>query len=257
MQDSAELQNDLTRLKEWTDKWLIKFNPEKCKLLRIGHKLETQYSIEQDNTNWKLHPVVEEKDLGVWTTATLKSSKHCQESSRKAMNVLRLIKRHFSNLDSKTFSILYKTYVRPHLEYCVQVWSPNLIKDKKCLERVQRRATKLVRNIRKLPYETRLARLGLTTLEKRRKRGDLIETYKLLSGKEKVNKHNFFQYSTNHHLRGHRHKLYKERCRLGVRSHFFSQRVVDDWNRLPEHVVCAETTNCFKNRLDRCNEWGN
>jgi len=75
--------------------------------------------------------------------------------------------------------ILYKGFIRPRLEYAVQAWSPYLRKDISCLERVQRIATKLVKGLKCLTYEQRLQRLHLTTLEKRRLRGDLIETYKL------------------------------------------------------------------------------
>ena len=87
-EDSAELQRDLIRLVEWSDRWLIKLNPEKCKPLRIGHKHETQCGIEQDSTHWKTDPVTEVKDLGGWTSAVLKSSKHCQESLRLGFTTL-------------------------------------------------------------------------------------------------------------------------------------------------------------------------
>jgi len=94
---------------------------------------------------------------------------------------------------------VYKTYVRPHLEYCIQAWSPSLRKDIDCLENVQRRATKMVFGLKKLSYEQRLRRLNLTTLEERRKRGDLIEMYKLLTQKENVDYMQFFQKEDNHH----------------------------------------------------------
>ena len=78
------------------------------------------------------------------------------------------------------------------MEYCVQAWSPHLVKDIRILESVQRTATKMVPTLRKLPYESRLQRLGLTTLERRRIRGDLIETFKILTDIEKVDKEQFF-----------------------------------------------------------------
>ena len=103
----------------------------------------------------------------------------------------------------------------------------------------------------------RLRRLGLTTLEKRRLRGDLIETYKILTGKESIDSGNFFTLNEGlHNLRGHKYKLYKDRSHLNIRKFFFSQRIVDSWNKLPVHVVEAETVNCFKCRLDKCSSWG-
>ena len=89
------------------------------------------------------------------------------------------------------------------------------------------------------------------TLEERRLRGDLIETYKILSGKERVNSEDFFHYSqTGYNLRGHSYTLATNRCRLELRRNFSSQRVVKPWNKLPSHVVTAPSTNAFKNRFD-------
>jgi len=118
--------------------------------------------------------------LGIYITNDLKVAKQCKEAAKKAMNVLRTVKRHFPRIDEPTFLILYKAYVRPHLEYCVQAWSPYFKKDIECLEQVQRRATKLIKGFKNLSYENRLKRLKLTTLEKRRLRGDLIETFKII-----------------------------------------------------------------------------
>jgi len=103
-----------------------------------------------------------------------------------------MINRHFKTIDQGHFGIIYKTYVRPHLEYCVQAWTPQLQKDKKCLEKVQRRATRMVKRFNKLPYETRLRKLGIYSLDRRRLRGDLIETFKIITGKEHVDSSKFF-----------------------------------------------------------------
>jgi len=100
------------------------------------------------------------------------------------MNVLRTVKRHFPTIDESTFLILYKAYVSPHLEYCVQAWSP-YFKDMECLEQVQKRATKLINGFKNLSYENSLKRLKLTTLEKRRLRGDLIKTFKIITGESR------------------------------------------------------------------------
>ena len=256
--DSRMLQDDLNRLKCWSDKWLLRFNPEKCKVMHVGHSVPTEYSLLEKDQSIKLAEVEEEKDLGIFITNDLKVAKQCKEAARKAMNVLRTVKRYFPKIDEPTLLILYKAYVRPHLEYCVQAWSPHFKKDIECLEQVQRRATKLINGFKNLSYENRLKRLKLTTLEKRRLRGDLIETFKIITGREKVDKREFFEISNNtHNLRGHQYKLSVKRKRLTIRSTFFSQRVIDSWNRLPEAVVNATSINAFKNRLDRCNEWGN
>ena len=167
---------------------------------------------------------------------------------------MRLVRRNFRRLDKQDFRLIYKTYIRPHLEYCIQAWSPHLKKDIQCLERVQQAATRLVPSLRKFSYETRLQKLGLTTLLKRRARGDMIEVYKILTGKERIDSNfskQFIHLSENEHgLRGHSLKLSKERSRKDVRKFSFGRRVVEGWNALPQHVVDAKSINQFKNALD-------
>jgi ribonuclease P/MRP protein subunit RPP40 len=120
------------------------------------------------------------------------------------------------------------------------------------LERVQRAATSLVPDLRGFKYEDRLKKLGLTTLRLRRQRGDMIETYKIMTGKENVARDTFFQLADSRYdLRGHDLKIAKARSRLDVRKFSFSQRVVIEWNRLPEDVVHAKSVNSFKNAWDR------
>ena len=96
--------------------------------------------------------------------------------------------RNFRRLDKKDFLTIYKAYIRPHLEYCIQAWSPHLVKDIEVLEKVQRAATKLITELKKLEYNEKLRRLDHTTLQRQRIRGDLIETDKILSGKERIGK---------------------------------------------------------------------
>ena len=190
--------------------------------------------------------------MGVTVTSTMKSTQQCKKAAAMAMRTISMVRRSFRRLDKDDFLIIYKMYIRPHLEYCVQSWSPYLVRDVEVLERVQRLATKLVRELRGRDYEDRLRALGLTTLCERRKRGDMIEVYKLLNGKENVAYDQFFTIALDkQHLRGHSLRLSKEGSRLDVRKYSFSQRVVNDWNGLPLEVVTAATVNGFKNAYDR------
>jgi len=118
----------------------------------------------------------EKRDLGIIITDNLKPTSHCVKAAAKARLVLGVVRRHFKRLDPQDFLIVYKSYIRPHLEYCIQAWSLYLQKDIYCLESVQRAATQLVRGFRNVPYEDRLRILGLTTLAVRIER-DLIECY--------------------------------------------------------------------------------
>ena len=187
-----------------------------------------------------------EHDLGIWCTADLKPSLHCQHAVSKAMKVLGLIKRTFKYFNNTSLSKLYKTYVRPHLEYCEQVWSPFLAGNIDSLENVQHRATKLVPSIANLPYEQRLKILNLQSLYARRLR-DLIEIYKILNGFTGISMNNYFTIITDSRTRGHSMKLFKERSRLNISKFFYSNRVISCWNSLPDYIIAAESINSFNN----------
>ena len=146
---------------------------------------------------------------------------------------------------------MYKAIVRPHLEYCIQAWRPYRKKDIDKLERIQRRATKMIPELRDLSYESRLLQCGLTTLETRRLRGDQIEVFKIVNGYEDVDRNMFFKLKEGSRTRGHKAALVKEQCRLDTRKYSFSQRVINEWNKLPNDCVNASSVNMFKHRIDR------
>ena len=251
--DTVNLQQDLDNIQDWSKLWLLNLNSEKCKFMHIGKSLCSSYEMVNADIPgevMKLSEVTFEKDLGVWMTSNMDPSLHCQKAAASAMKVLGLIKRSFSRVSGDLFIFLYKTYVRPHLEYCVQLWCPYLARDIDVLERVQMRATKLVREVAKLSYELRLQKLGIYSLFCRRKRGDLIETYKILNGYYDIDCSKLFLMSTVHSTRGHSMKLFKRPSRLKMRLNFFTQRVVSTWNSLPEEVVSAVTVSDFKQKLD-------
>jgi len=127
----------------------------------------------------------------------------------------------------------------------VQAWRPYLRKDIDLLEKVQKRATRLIINDRGLTYTERLKKLGLTTLETRRLRGDMIEVFKICKGFDDVKVTDFFTLSSTG-LRGHELKLYKPQAHLDIRKKFFTVRVIDEWNRLPETVLHYNTLPTLK-----------
>ena len=197
-----------------------------------------------------LQTTTTEKDLGVTIDDQLDLGIHIKNIVAKANRMLGLIRISFACLDKSMFMNLYLVLVRPHLEYCVQVWSPYKKKYIKLLEGVQRRATKLVPELRELPYPDRLKRLGLTTLEERRIRGDMIQTYKILSKKEDIDPSVFFQMAPQRPGANSK-KIFKKQTRLDVRKHFFSQRTGCGWNALKNDVVEARKTGTFKKKYDR------
>ena len=194
---------------------------------------------------------VKEKDLGVEVDSSMEFSNQCNVAVKNANVTLGIIWRNIKSRKKNIIVKLYKTLVRPKLEYCVQAWCPYLKKDIEIIERVQHRATKLIGECAGLSYNDRWDRACLITLEKRRLRGDLIQVFRLIKGIDKIDYNKFFQLVGNSRTRGHQFKIVKVRCRLDIRNKFFSQRVVTSWNLLPAEVVEAETVNSFKNRLDK------
>ena len=124
-------------------------------------------------------------------SADMKWERQCIEAVKKANKMLGLMKRNFEDKSKETVMPLYKSLVRLHLEYCCQVWSPYLSKDINLIEGVQRRATKLIKDIKHLSYDERLENLGLSHITTRRVRSDLIQTFKIINGIDKLINHCF------------------------------------------------------------------
>jgi hypothetical protein len=198
-----------------------------------------------------LDKVKEEKDLGVIMDDQLKFHTHVSAAVSKANQILGIINRTFVSLDEETLPIVYKCQVRPLLEYGNVIWNARFIADIKKVEGVQRRATKTIPSLQDKKYQERLKILKLYSMEYRRKRGDMIQVYKLLHDIDRVEKSIFFTMSLYTRTRGHSKKKFKGRCETTLRKHSFSQRIIDDWNSLTEDIVTAESINSFKAKLDK------
>ena len=257
-----QIQRDLSALEAWSDKWLLKFHPEKCKRMFISRNRPDSRTVPLSLTKTdpdgnklkvKLQTVVEEKDLGVTFDNQLKFDKHIQNTTKKANRTMGIIRRTFVNLNKENFLPLYKALIRSTVEYGQASWSPYLQKDIKKIEAVQRHATKAINNFKNVPYPERLRRLNLPTLKFRRLRGDMIETYKMMTNQyDEDVKLNLER--SNRISRGHNLKLYKGPSpNTDLRKNFFSVRIINIWNSLPQEVVSAPSINSFKNRLD--NHW--
>lgn len=242
----GDLIADLARLEEWTGQWLLGLNVAKCAVLHVGYNNPLlNYHIGDR----ELMKVTEQVDLGVCVSHDLKWEHHINAIVKRANVTIYLIRRCFKDMSPELFLRTYKAYVRPILEHAMVVWCPYFKKDIDLLERVQRRATKIPHTLKNLSYEDRLKALKLTTLQERRERGCLIETYKILHGHYTCDI-DFFHRNTNPHLRGHSLRLTTELSHRLSRINFLSNRIVRKWNELPGDIVTAPTLNAFKNRLD-------
>ena len=173
----------------------------------------------------------------------LKFHRQTVAAVKKANTVLGMLKKSFVLFDEVTLPLLYKSLVRPHLEYGNVIWGPFYKGDIKAVEKIQRRSTKLVPNIRNLPYEERLKKLNLSSLTHRRRCGDMITTYKQVTGRINLNKEYFFK-APHSTMRGHKYKIFKEHATKFTR--ISSNRIGRDWNELTSDIVGAPSTNTFK-----------
>jgi hypothetical protein len=249
--DRIKFQNMLQKLETWSSEWQMLFNMDKCHVVHAGNKNH------QFGYLWGGGDLVvaeAEKDVGVMVTSNLKPSVQCANAAKKANMVLGQIARGVTFRDRTTFMRLYQVFVLPHLSYAVQAWAPFYKADKELLEKVQRRAVMMVTNIRG-SYEERLNILKMRTLEERRLRGDLIETYKILTGKSNVDPQTWFSFASDTDMRtrattGYLNLVQPPPAKTDVRKNFFSHRVVPHWNQLPDYVKMAQKTDCFKSALD-------
>ena len=244
IEDGEKLQSDLSELLRWCKEWNMVFNPDKCHVLHYGKSNEKFiYHLNGSLVNC----VDEEKDLGVIIPSDLLYQSQMNKVILKANRLIAMIKNTFTYMDEDIFLRLYKVYVRPILEYGQEIWSPHYQKDITLLENVQRRATKIVPNLRDRPYEERLQQLGLYSLKDRRDRGDMISVFKIMNNLIDIDASKLFTlHNGPYSTRGHSMKLEQRRCHTDLRRYTFSQRVIAQWNTLPQYIIGSNTVNKFK-----------
>ncbi|VDL91395.1 unnamed protein product [Schistocephalus solidus] len=203
--DRHALQESLNHLSSKSARWLLKFNVGKYVVLRL---LSRKTSKKDDSYQYLLNEqplsiVEEQKDLGFLIKSSLKPSSKCVKATKRATQVLFVLRRGFVQINKEQFRKTYRAFVRYHLEYAVQAWRPWFRKDYLQLERVQAWATKMIKSLSHLPYETKLVELDLFPLSYRKLRGNLIQTKRIIRGREcDLEFADFFELAETENLRG-------------------------------------------------------
>ena len=254
-EDRHNLQLSLDACAVWSDTWLLRFNGSKCKVLHLGYNNPNyDYYMRDGDIVSKLDDTVCEKDLGVFIDNKLDFKEHIIKQTNKARSMAGCIHRNIINKTTDIMVPLFKAMVRPILEYGNSVWVPYFLKDSKRIEDIQRQFTKRIYGMANKSYSERLEILNLPSLEFRRLRGDMIEVFKII--------HKIYDPSTTNSLLtmhpntcGTRKKndlnLKKKGSNGNKYNMFFTNRVNNIWNDLPNEVVNADNVNDFKNKFDK------
>jgi hypothetical protein len=222
------------------------FNTKKCKVMHFGkNNPENVYEMYGQ----RLESVNEERDVGVMVHKSLKPAAQCSKAAATARAVLGQITRAFHFRDKYTFVKLYKTYVRPHLEFCTPAWAPWNQTDIDCLEKVQIKLVNMISGLKGITYEEKLKEIGLDSLVSRRKQADMLTVQKIVHGIGDLDSTVWLRIDQDRRqTRAGSDPLNVQRkpCNLELRRGFFSNRVIEDWNALPAEIKQISVTGKFK-----------
>ena len=247
-----EFQDSISRLVACSSSWGLKMNIDKCVVMRFcRNRYDVQftgvspYHIEGKSINF----VTSHSDLGVTVDRDLKFHSHINSKATTCNSMITNIFSCILCREEKFMLNLYKTYLRPILEYASSLWNCGYVADLRKLERIQRRWTRSISGLSELPYHDRLRKLDLFSVQGRLLRADLILVYKIINNLCSIN--GIFIQCPLPNIRGHPHKLFKPRAQLELRRRFFNVRIIDTWNRLSSDTVTAANINIFKSLLRR------
>ena len=249
--DTESSSSMLEDLQDWQNLWLLKFNSSKCKVMHIPYNNNSNQDYVFNNVT--LESIEAEKDLGVLTSCDLTWTQHIKSCISKANSMIAWVTRNLVVRELSVMRNVYKTMIRPHLEYCAQLWSPPAIHGNWSsiieLENVQRRFTRLIDGIGTLSYSERLQALQITTLAERRIRGDLIETFKMLNGLVEYGQGIFKKSRSGDKIISVPSNNGDKNIRK-ISNSYISQRVISFWNKLPTFVRNSGSVTEFKRNLE-------
>ena len=235
LSDCVCLQSDLTSLAEWSFSWNLILNEDKCSIVSFT---TNQTPVTCINGKPSISRSAQ-RDLGVVVSADFQWRPHYQLITSKAYRMLGMLRRNFScNIAVSAKRSLYISLVRSHLQYCSPLWRPHLLVDIKCLESVQRRATKYIVSNSTMNYKDRLTQLHLLPLMMEFEIADIIFLVRSLKyPSHHFNIHKFIQFS-NHTTRSSSFmKLKHSVSRNNTQTHLYFNRIPRLWNSLPSFNI--------------------
>ena len=249
-EDFATCQADIEIINSVAKSWGLFFNIDKCSVLSFRRRRHP--SPEAGSPSPYLldgHPILFSDcsaDLGVTVDTSLKFHAHIRQIVNKASGLANNLLRSTLCRSRVFMCNLFKSHIRPLLEFSSTVWCTGYVGDMRLLESVQRRWTKRIDGLTNMSYGDRLRILGLYSVKGRLLRADLIKCWKIFHGFSAVSPSSLFSVPTVTHTRGHRYKIHKPHVSMELRRRFFSVRCIDNWNSLPDVVVGAGSIDAFK-----------
>jgi len=247
--DVSRLQNEINAIYCWSKLWQMEISISKTFVMTVGGRLlsfrDYNYLLNCSNLSW----VTSTRDLGVTFDSDLSFTQHVNTIVSTASIRANLLHRCFVSGDRNLLLKAFIVFVRPVLEYCSSVWSPRFLRDAEAVESVQRHFTKRLHGLGDKDYNTRLEILKLESLELRRLRADLVFTYKIYFGLIDVDFSDFYIKLSNNNTRGHPYRLFTPQSHNDTRRGFFSVRVLNAWNGLPESTTDFSTLSRFRRSI--------
>ena len=286
--DANSLQTALNVVEDWSDTWQLRIQPTKSEYISFSRSSSSSSNSLSFNSlssnslssntvssntvssntfssntfftiaSQRIPETTVVRDLGILIENDFKTKSYISQIYSKTINLSYSVIRNFRSRDPYFYVNLYKLYIRPHLEYNTCIWNPILKSEVRKIESVQARFTRNILkklNIKYNSYENRLNILNLETLEVRRVKFDPILTFKIINNLIDLDSSKFFTLSQSlRKYRLRRHCLYLEPPKLPettIRNHFFSYRIINIWNQLPEETVTCESLSLFKAKLNK------
>jgi hypothetical protein len=227
-------QESLNQVYQWTVKWQLHLNIDKCKIMHFGSFKQLENRHQYCINGVPLLTTESEESLGVTITPKLDFHDHIAKKCAAARFKMKQTMNCFTKKSIFLIGRIYKSVVRPCLEYASAIWNPSSSVQIQLLEKTQRYATRFGK-LATLDYSERYKILNLKSLEFRRIKSDLMKFYRFIHGNEHFQLSNFCKFKDKR-TRG-SHRIYGDLATHVVRRNFFTYRVLQVWNALPWIVM--------------------